>query len=261
MAELSVAPAPASRSEIDRREAAHWDDVARTLTDDDLRPPTLSAADKIRLDLCGDLHGKKVLDVGCGSGAWAVILAQRGAEVSAIDISPEMVAVTRRRAELAGVSDRVAARTMSAMHLDYPSGFFDCVHGQDIVHHLEPGLFGHEIARVLAKGGRAVFRENSGNNGLLMLARNTLCGRFGISKWSSDDEYPLTPQRRKDFSRNFSTTHIEYPEFVMFHYVDAKFFRYKVKAVTKLCRALDRAMYAVPFLRRLSYRQLIACTR
>lgn len=246
----------------DQREASHWDGVARTLTDAHLQTPyTLTEADRIRIDLCGDLRGKTVLDVGCGSGQWSVYLAQRGAKVYAIDISPEMVALANRRAELAGVGDSVIARTMSARDLEFPDGFFDCVHGQDIVHHLEPGDFGREVSRVLAVGGRAVFRENSGNNPILMWARDNLCGRFGISKWSSDDEYPLTPKRRVAFTQNFAKTSIEYPEFVVFHYVDAKFFHYKVKPVSWVCRSLDKLMYRFKPLRRLSYRQLIACTR
>ncbi len=239
MAEADVANVAIS-ADIDRREAAYWDNDARSITEGDLTESvTLSDAVRLRFDSCGDLLDKKLLDVGCGSGLWSVLLAQRGAQVYAIDISPEMVALTQRRATLNGVGDRVLAKTMSARKLEFPDGFFDCVHGQDIVHHLEPGDFGREVARVLAPGGRAVFRENSGNNPILMWARNTLCGRFGISKWSSDDEYPLTPKRRNAFTRHFSSTRIEYPEFRMFHYVDAKFFHRKVKAATFLCDGID----------------------
>jgi len=261
MPEADVADAPI-RVDVDRREAAHWDSVARTVTDAELmQAVNLNDADRRRLELCGDLRGKKVLDAGCGSGLWSVLLAQRGAQVFAIDISPEMVALTQRRAALVGVGESVIAQTMSARKLEFADSTFDCVTGQDIVHHLEPGDFGREVARVLALGGRAVFRENCGNNPILMWARDTLCGRFGISKWSSDDEYPLTPKRRKDFTRHFSSTRIEHPEFVVFHYVDVKFFRYKVKMLTFICRAIDRLVYRVPALRKFSYRQLIACTR
>jgi SAM-dependent methyltransferase len=54
----------------------------------------------------GDLSGKRVLDVGCGSGRYAVAAAGRGAEVLGIDLSPAMLGLARRRAQDRGVSDR-----------------------------------------------------------------------------------------------------------------------------------------------------------
>jgi magnesium-protoporphyrin O-methyltransferase len=54
--------------------------------------------------LPADLHGARLLDAGCGTGALAVLAAQRGAEVVAIDLSPTLVALARERlpAALAG---------------------------------------------------------------------------------------------------------------------------------------------------------------
>ena len=49
------------------------------------------------------LAGRRVLDVGCGTGKSFMPLLERGFEVTACDISPEMVAEARRR--------RTAART------------------------------------------------------------------------------------------------------------------------------------------------------
>jgi magnesium-protoporphyrin O-methyltransferase len=44
-----------------------------------------------------DLSGKRVLDAGCGTGAFAVEAARRGARVVAIDLSPTLVALARER--------------------------------------------------------------------------------------------------------------------------------------------------------------------
>ena len=54
----------------------------------------------------GDLSGKGVLDVGCGSGRYAVAVAERGADVVGIDLSPAMLGLARERARERGVSDR-----------------------------------------------------------------------------------------------------------------------------------------------------------
>ncbi len=53
------------------------------------RPATLS--------LLPDVQGKRVLDAGCGPGAYAELLVDRGAEVVALDVSPRMVAHARQR--------------------------------------------------------------------------------------------------------------------------------------------------------------------
>jgi SAM-dependent methyltransferase len=53
------------------------------------RPATLS--------LLPDVDGKRVLDAGCGPGAYAQWLVDHGAEVLALDVSPKMVRFARRR--------------------------------------------------------------------------------------------------------------------------------------------------------------------
>lgn len=46
-----------------------------------------------------DLHGRRILDAGCGTGALAVEMARRGADVVAIDLSPTLVDLARERAQ------------------------------------------------------------------------------------------------------------------------------------------------------------------
>jgi SAM-dependent methyltransferase len=49
------------------------------------------------LSLLPDLNGKHVLDAGCGPGFYTELLLKRGATVTAIDISPKMIAFTKQR--------------------------------------------------------------------------------------------------------------------------------------------------------------------
>jgi magnesium-protoporphyrin O-methyltransferase len=48
-------------------------------------------------ELPDDLSGMRILDAGCGTGAKSVALAERGAEVVAIDISPELIKIAQAR--------------------------------------------------------------------------------------------------------------------------------------------------------------------
>src|SRR5207245_136058 len=95
-----------------------------------------------RIELLGSLQGRRILDAGCGTGLWSVLLAEQGAEVWAIDISPRSISVTRRRASLHGVSPRIRAAVMSVTDLEFDDGFFDLVHGQDIIHHVDSERLG-----------------------------------------------------------------------------------------------------------------------
>ncbi len=55
---------------------------------------------------CGDVRGKRIVDVGCGSGRYMVALAKRGAHVVGIDFAASMLELARKLAESQGVSDR-----------------------------------------------------------------------------------------------------------------------------------------------------------
>ena len=45
-----------------------------------------------------DLHGARILDAGCGTGALAFELARRGCDVVGVDVSPTLVGLARERA-------------------------------------------------------------------------------------------------------------------------------------------------------------------
>ena len=61
--------------------------------------------------LAPDLSGRRVLDVGCGSGVLGIVAATRGATVTAIDIDGAAIAATTANAARNDVADRVRATT------------------------------------------------------------------------------------------------------------------------------------------------------
>jgi SAM-dependent methyltransferase len=55
----------------------------------------------------GDVSGKRICDVGCGSGRFVTALAKKGAEhVTGVDVAPEMLKIARTVVAQDGVADR-----------------------------------------------------------------------------------------------------------------------------------------------------------
>jgi magnesium-protoporphyrin O-methyltransferase len=123
---------------FDRTAAAAW----ATLTSDApvgrVRATVRAGRDRMRATLLSwlpqDLHGARILDAGCGTGALAVEAARRGAHVVGIDLSPTLVSLARERlpAELAGQID-----LRSGDMLDASLGQFDHVVAMDSIIHYE----------------------------------------------------------------------------------------------------------------------------
>jgi ubiquinone/menaquinone biosynthesis C-methylase UbiE len=101
--------------------------------------------------------GQQVLDVACGSGhpaATAAALVQPGGRVTAVDLSPDMVAITQRKARRLGL-DNLDAREMNAQALAFPDGSFDGATSRfGLMLCPDPVRAMSEVRRVLRPGGR-----------------------------------------------------------------------------------------------------------
>jgi SAM-dependent methyltransferase len=158
----------------------HWDHLARedmewaVPSDEQMFRKDLGRSLRYVLAQMGDLEGQRVLELGCGSGDYTVVLARRGAQVVAIDLAPSALVITQRRAQASGVADRVRVALMPAETLSLPDATFDWVVGFGLLHHTEPAALAPEVRRVLRPGGRALFREPLGLNPVLQFARRRL---------------------------------------------------------------------------------------
>lgn len=91
-----------------------------------------------------DLSGLTILDAGCGTGAFAVAAAARGADVVAVDLSPTLIGLARERAEAHRVPGRLTF--LAGDMLDPALGAFDHVVAMDsLIHYRAP-----DVARALA---------------------------------------------------------------------------------------------------------------
>ena len=122
-------------------------------------------------EFLGDLHGKKVLEIGCGLGELSVLLAKSGAQVTAFDLSPVSVATARMRSQLNQVEEAVDLVVAPGESLPFEDESFDVVFGKAILHHLDVRLGCHDLCRVLKTGGKAAFVEPMGMNPLLNFVR------------------------------------------------------------------------------------------
>ena len=101
--------------------------------------------------------GQTVLDVGTGSGVVAIIAAQRGARVSGVDPTPELLAKAKENAAIAGTDD-ITWKGGLAEQLPFADASFDVVLSQ--YGHMfspQPEAATREMLRVLRPGGRIAF--------------------------------------------------------------------------------------------------------
>jgi SAM-dependent methyltransferase len=104
----------------------------------------------------GELAGKDVLEIGCGTGVHARLLAAAGANLTAIDLTPTAVELTRRRLGLSGLGADV--READAEQLPFADASFDFVWSWGVIHHShDTDRVIAEVARVLRPRGRFSF--------------------------------------------------------------------------------------------------------
>lgn len=125
---------------FDRTAAQAWARLTSDAPVGRIRATVRAGRERMRSTLLSwlpdDLHGRRVLDAGCGTGALAVEAARRGAEVVAIDLSPTLVELARQRlpADLQRDSG-TGIRFLSGDMCDAGLGEFDHVVAMDSLIH------------------------------------------------------------------------------------------------------------------------------
>ena len=110
--------------------------------------------------------GERVLDLATGTGITAIAARERGAQVTGVDLTPELVAVARSKASEAGFSD-IDFREGDAEALPFADATFDVV-VSTCGHMFAPDQpkVAAELARVTRPGGRVVFLAWTPEGGL-----------------------------------------------------------------------------------------------
>lgn len=205
--------------------------------------------------LLGEIHGQRLLDCGAGEGITSVYFAQRGAQVFAFDISEKSLAKINHSTLH---PDSVLAVASSFENLPFPSHSLDLAFGAYILHHVNIAAAAGELYRVLRPGGQAVFVETWRGNCLLDWARRYLAGRFGIARYGTLTERPLT---YSDIRRieSFFTVDLHFVQCVLFSKACANVFRWqrKWRFMTRTLCWIDEQLSRSAFFRKRGFYSIL----
>jgi SAM-dependent methyltransferase len=152
----------------------------------------------------GDIRGKRVLVFGCGDDSTTVLLALKGAEVWAFDLSEQAIRLQQKMARANGVDDRIHLIVGAAEEFPFAANSFDLIVGAAILHHIPDHLadLPPQLARSLRPNGRALFVEPVVLSRVLGRMLAWLPGHQDISP----GERQLTPADLNHFSKTFRVT-------------------------------------------------------
>lgn len=125
------------------------------------------------------LKEKRVLEIGCGLGSHAQLLAETGCQLTAIDLTHKAIELTRRRLEIKNLI--VDLQVMDAEAIEFPDEEFDFVWSWGVIHHSSrPERIVKEVYRVLKPGGkfRLMVYHLASLTALYSIGRGFLTGKF-----------------------------------------------------------------------------------
>ena len=154
----------------------------------------------------GDVRGKKILDFGCGLGEVALYFAIRGAEVTAVDLSPDMIGVVQELAKRHNVIVRTHVADLESASQTL-SDTFDVVYLGNVLHHCSIKEAVPQALRVLRAGGTFVSWDPVAYNPIINVYRKM------ANQVRTSDEHPLT---RKDVQTIFSSLNHGEATFIWF---------------------------------------------
>ena len=186
---------------VDQQEIAKFEELAHRWWDPESEFKPLHQINPLRLDYIdrrARLTGKQVLDVGCGGGILSESMAQRGAQVTGIDMGEAPLAVARLHQLESGVAVEYQRITAEALAEAKPESF-DVVTCLEMLEHVpDPASVIAACARLVKPGGQVFFST---------INRNPKAYLFAII--GAEYVLNLLPKGTHDFSKFIKPSELE----------------------------------------------------
>ncbi len=118
---------------VENAEKFNWSSISGNLN-----PERVSHLEKY-------LVGKKILDAGCGGGAYVEFLSQKGLEVTGVDKYEQFLQVARQKGRLGTYVQG------DVTNLPFPDKAFDCTYCYDVLEHVDDQVAIKELIRVTSQ--------------------------------------------------------------------------------------------------------------
>ena len=133
----------------------------------------------------------QALDIGCGTGGFSRLLAQRAHHVLALDLSPQMIRIAQERSAR---FSNVEYQTADVLKYDLPAAYFDCIVSIATLHHLPLEEMLSRMKEALKVGGTLLildlFKAESLSDYLLSIP--AVPWNFALRLWK---QHRLRPPR------------------------------------------------------------------
>ncbi len=184
--------------------------------------------------------GARVLDVGCGSGAFTEVLSRRGFQASGLDISSKLIALAKRKFPAIDFYEGDAER------LPFDAGRFDGVLLSGLIHHFpDQRALAAEVFRVLKPGGRFVAFDPNRMNPFMWLYRDPsspFYSRIGVT----ENERPILARRAADVFRDAGfRVGTDYLAGLAYRYVASP----RTRLVLPVYNVIDNVLFTLPVMK------------
>lgn len=196
------------------------------------------------LRLAGLQPPAKVADLGCGSGIFSSILAEKSFDVTGIDISPGMIEMAKSKYPKEKYKANFAVGDVEA--LDMADASLDGVLLSGLLHHLpDPSACIREVHRVLKPGGVFMAFDPNRLNPFMYLYRDR-SSPFYSSKGVTENERPvLAKPLAQAFRAAGFQVKTDYLSNLQYRYVASPVMRVLLPAYN----LVDSLVFSLPFLR------------
>jgi ubiquinone/menaquinone biosynthesis C-methylase UbiE len=157
-------------------------------------------------------RAQNILEVGCGTGAYTLEVAKKlkQAQITAIDVSPEVIKIAKHKTKGLG---NVKYKVMSIYDTGIKDHSVDVVFGFYVLHHLALSQAIKEIERILKPGGLLFFYEpNILNPVVYLIKSNKYLKRMAQD---SEDEWAINPLTVKNYFPKFEAINLLTSEFIV----------------------------------------------